>query len=87
MALNRARVTLPISVDDGLSVYVVVVEFFDSADSTTVLWAEQFRVPFGSTTGQLQALVVARGQTVRSGLATLAAAQTAVPQGTTIVVP
>jgi hypothetical protein len=87
VALNRARVAQPLSVDDGLSVYVVVVEFFDSADPSTVMWAEQFRIPFGSTTAQLQALVIARGQTVRASLASLAAAQAAVPVNTTVTVP
>lgn len=91
MALNRARV--PAGKDIGLAMsgngftYAVVIEFFDSAAPSTVLWSETFQIPLGATTAQLQAVVVARGQEVRAALAAQLAAQTAVPAGTTITVP
>lgn len=86
MALNRARVTAPIGLSTDLN-YVVDVEFFDSVDSATILWRESFTVPLGATTGQLQAVVVKRGQEVRAAFAARDAARLAVPQGTTITVP
>jgi hypothetical protein len=86
MALNRARVTNPIGLSPDLN-YVVDVEFFDSVDPATVLWRESFTVPLGATTGQLQAVVVKRGQEIRAALAAQLAAQQAVPNGTTVTVP
>lgn len=86
MALNRARVSQNIGLSGDLSL-IVTVEYFDSAASSIVLWTEVFRVPIGATTTQLQAVVTDRGQVIRSALAALAAAQTAVPSGTTVTVP
>jgi hypothetical protein len=86
MALNRARVTNPIGLSTDLN-YVVDVEFFDSVDPATILWRESFTVPLGATTGQLQAVVVKRGQEIRAALAAQLAAQQAVPNGTTVTVP
>lgn len=86
MPLNRARVADPIGVTTDLQ-YIVAVEFFDSADSATVLWREDIIVPLGATTAQLQAKVVARGQDIRAGFAARDAARVAVPQGTTVTVP
>jgi hypothetical protein len=86
MALNRARVTAPIGLSTDLN-YVVDVEFFDSVDSAAILWRESFTVPLGATTGQLQAVVVKRGQEIRAAFAAQLAAQQAVPNGTTVTVP
>lgn len=86
MALNRARVSKDIGMMNDLS-FLVVVEYFDSAAPSTVLWSETFQVSRNATTPQLQAIVVARGQEVRSGLAGLASAQAAVPNGTVVTVP
>lgn len=91
MALNRARV--PAGKDIGLSTsgngftYTVVIEYFDSAAPSTVLWSETFQIPLAATTTQLQAAVVARGQEVRTALAAQAAAVAAVPAGTVVTVP
>ncbi len=86
MALNRARVREDIGLTGGLS-YLVLVDFFDSADPNTVLWTETFELPLTSTTTQLSNRVVERGQTIRAALAALAAARAAVPSGTTVTVP
>lgn len=86
MALNRARVARDIGITQDMG-YEVVIEFFDSAAPGTVLWAETFTVSANATTQQLQSVVVARGQQVRQGLANLAAAQLAVPNGTVVTVP
>lgn len=90
MALNRAQVTNDISIEatsgNGFN-YVVQVSFFDSAAPTTILWTETFHLPIGSTTAQLQAAVVAKGNEVRTVLAQQAAARVAVPVNTTITVP
>lgn len=86
MALNRARVAQDISLTDNLD-YFVQIEFFDSAQPAVVLRAEALRVPIGATTAQLQALVVARGATIRTALAAAAAANVAVPVGTVVTVP
>jgi hypothetical protein len=86
VALNRARVADPIGVTVDLQ-YVVSIEYFDSADSATVLWKESLIVPLGATTAQLQAQVVARGKDIRDAFAAQAAARIAVPQGTTVTVP
>jgi hypothetical protein len=86
MALNRARVARDISLNNDMS-FMVLVEFFDSAAPSTVLWSETFVVPASATTTQLQAQVVARGQAIRQGLANLATAQATVPNGTVTTVP
>lgn len=86
MALNRAHVVADIGLSSSLY-YVVEVEFFDSVAPTTVLWRETFVVSRGTTTTQLQAMVVARGQEVRDAFAARDAARLAVPNGTTITVP
>ncbi len=86
MALNRARVAKDIGITQDMG-YQVAIEYFDSVTPGTVLWSETFTVPASATTAQLQALVVARGQQVRTGLANLAAAQIAVPNQTVITVP
>lgn len=86
MALNRARVAKDIALTNDLN-YLVVIEYFDSADSATVLWTETFVVPLNATTAQLQAQVVARGQAVRSAQSSLAAAKIAVPNQTVVTVP
>lgn len=86
MALNRARVSKDIGLTNDGS-YTVAVEFFDSANPTVDLWTESFVVSANATTAQLQSLVVARGQQVRTMLANLAAAQAAVPAGTVVPVP
>lgn len=85
MALNRAKVSRDIGLTSDLA-YSVVVDYFDSNAPGTILWSETFTVPLGATTAQLQAVVVARGQEVRAALALLAAAQVAVPNGTTVTV-
>lgn len=86
MALNRARVAKDIGITQEMG-YQVVIEYFDSATPTVVLWSETFTVSANATTQQLQAVVVARGQQVRQGFANLAAAQLAVPNGTVVTVP
>jgi hypothetical protein len=86
MALNRARVANPIGISVDLD-YVVDVEFFDSADSNTVLWRESFEISRNATTAQLQAVVTTRGQEIRTAFAARDAARVAVPNGTTITVP
>jgi hypothetical protein len=86
MALNRASVATDITIASDMS-YQVQVNFFDSADPATILWAETMILPAGSTVAQLQAQVIARGQQVRTGLANQAAARAQVPAGTTVTVP
>lgn len=86
MALNRARVAKDIGITNSMD-YLVVVEYFDSAAPSTVLWTETFQVSRNATTAQLQAIVTDRGQVVRAGLAGLAAAQAAVPNQTVVTVP
>lgn len=86
MALNRARVAKDIGINQDMG-FQVTIEFFDSAVPGTVLWADTFSIPANATTTQLQAAVIARGQQVRTGLAALAAAQTAVPNQTVVTVP
>lgn len=86
MALNRARVATDITLSSDLA-YIVTIEYFDSVTPGTVLWREIFTVPLGATTTQLQTAVTTRGQSIRAGLAALAAAQTAVPNQTVITVP
>lgn len=86
MALNRAKVTKDIALTNDMS-FSVIVDYFDSAAPATILWSETFTVAANATTAQLQAQVVARGQAIRTGLAALAAAQTAVPVNTTVTVP
>lgn len=97
MALNRASVSKAITINADMS-YSVSVSYWDSADPANsavvppqlpvaVLLQETVTVPSGATTPQLQALVVARAQVVRTGLANQAAAQTAVPLGTAITIP
>lgn len=79
MALNRARVNAQgVTLTDGLS-YQVTIEFFDSAVPATVLRTETFVLPLDTTTDQLIARVVERGQTIRFALAALASARAAVP--------
>lgn len=85
MALNRARVVADITITGNMS-YQVQVEFFDSAATSVVLWAETFIVPPNATTTQLQNIIVARGQEVRAGLAAQAAARVSVPNGTVVTV-
>lgn len=85
MALNRARVAAPIDVTTDLQ-YIVLIEFFDSADSATVLWKENVIVPLGATTAQLSAKVVDRGQKIRDAFAARDAARVVVPNGTTVTV-
>jgi hypothetical protein len=89
MALNRARVAKDLGIQSSANGFnfLVVIEYFDSAASGVTLWAETFTIPFGATTTQLQATVVARGQEVRAALATLASAQTSVPNQTVVTVP
>lgn len=86
MALNRARVAKDIDITNDMS-YQVVVEYFDSANPGAVLWSETFTIPSNATVAQLEAQVVTRGQQVRVGLANLAAAKLAVPNGTVTTVP
>lgn len=86
MAINRARVADDIGLSGSLYL-VVPVEYYDVADPVSVLWAETFTVPRGTTTAQLQAQVIARGQEVRSAYAARDAARSAVPIQTTITVP
>lgn len=85
MALNRARVSKDIGLTNSGD-YLVIVEYFDSAAPTVVLWAETFNISRGTSTTQLQALVVAKGQERRGWLSDLAAAQLAVPSGTVVTV-
>lgn len=86
MALNRARVSDDIGVTVDMQ-YVISVEFFDAAAPAVVLWAEQFKMPVGTTQAQLQARMVTRGQEIRASFAARDAARVAVPVGTTITVP
>lgn len=86
MALNRAKVSTDIGLSGALN-YVVSVDYFDIAAPSTILWQEVFNLPSATSTTQLQALVVSRGQVVRDALAALAAARVAVPNGTTVTVP
>lgn len=89
MALNRAKV----SKDIGLSTasngfnFVIPVDYFDIAAPSTILASETFSMPVGITSTELQNIVIRRGQEIRTALAQLAAAQTAVPNGTTVTVP
>lgn len=86
MPINRAKTANDITVGaDGT--YFVVVDFFDVADPATILWEDAMQMPAGSTTGQLQARVVARGQELRQFLANQAGARTQIPVGTTVTVP
>lgn len=86
MALNRARVSSDIGLSGSLY-YVVSIEYFDSAASSTVLWAETFQMPRSTSTAELQAAVVKRGQDLRAAFADRDAARVAVPNQTTVVVP
>lgn len=86
MALDRARVANDIALSSDLS-YLVSVEYFDSAAPGTVLWRENFTVPIGATTAQLQAVVTTRGQAIRAAFAAQAAARVAVPNQTVVTVP
>jgi hypothetical protein len=87
MALNRARVAGDINVNLVTLDYLVPVEFFDSADPATVLWAETMSISAAATTTQLRNAVIDRGLQLRTGLANQAGARTAVPSGFTITVP
>lgn len=86
MALNRAKVASDISLSASLY-YVVSIQYFDNAAPTVILWAETFVVPRSTSTAELQAMVVKRGQEIRAAFADQEAARTAVPNGTTITVP
>lgn len=86
MALNRAKVSTDVGLSGALN-YVVSIDYFDSAAPTVVLWQEVFNLPSQTSTAQLQALVISRGQVIRDALAALAAARIAVPNGTTVTVP
>lgn len=85
MALNRAKVATDIGISGSLA-FVVSVDYFDNADPATVLWQEVFILPLTTSTAELQARVVERGQTIRQALAALAAARAAVPANTTVTV-
>jgi hypothetical protein len=97
MALNRASVSQPITINADMS-YPVRVQFWDSTDPlnsgvvppalpVSVLWEETVTVPASATTTQLQAVVLARGSVIKQGLANQAAARTQVPLGTAITIP
>jgi hypothetical protein len=97
MALNRASVSQPITINADMS-YPVRVQFWDSADPlnsgvvppalpVSVLWEETVTVPASATTAQLQAVVLARGSVIKQGLANQAAARAQVPLGTAITIP
>ena len=86
MPINRARVAEDVNISSDLY-YVVAIEYFDNAAPQTTIWRETFSVPRGTTTAQLQALVVDRGQEIRGALAARDAARTVVPNGTVVTVP
>jgi hypothetical protein len=86
MAMNRARIARPIGLTDG-GMFQVVVEYFDAAAPAVVLWSETFQMPSNATTTDLRDKVIERGQALRPHLDAVAAAQAAVPQGTTITIP
>ena len=85
MALDRAKVSDDISLSNNLY-YIVPVQFFDSADPNTILWAETFVLPRPATVAQLQAQVVSRGRELRAAFADRDTARTAVPNGTTVTI-
>ena len=86
MALDRAKIKDDISLTSSLY-YLVVVDFFDSADPGTILWTEAFQLPRPATVQQLSDRVVTRGQELRAAFADRTAARNAVPVGTTVTIP
>lgn len=85
MALNAARVSAPIEITENQ--FSVPVEFYDSADAATVIWAETVKMTLDSSVAQLAARVTERGQAVRALLAKRDAARVAVPVSTSITIP
>lgn len=93
----RARTAQPIGVT-AAGLLSIAVDYYDDADPlnanvsttippTTILWSQAWDLPIGTTTGQLQAAVVAEGQKARAWITARDNARAAVPVGTNIPVP
>lgn len=93
----RARVAQPIGLtaDGKLS---IVIDYYDDADAansnvsptvppTNILWSRAWDLAINTTTTQLQAAVVAEGQTARAWVAARDGARSAVPVGTNVAIP
>lgn len=93
----RARVAQPIGLTRS-GWFSIVVDFYDDADPansdvdtdtapTVILWSRAWDLPINTTTAQLQAAVVAEGQTARAWVQARDAARVAVPVGANIAIP